>query len=173
MAIRINDVHAINIISKASQMQFVPHLHHCIAEYNSKDQLVGGCLFTDWNIASVNIHTALFGNKLLLGRQLLWLTFQYPFNQLRCKKLIALVPEWNVAARNLDLKLGFKIEYKMDDVYGNPDPMPNGIYIMTMMRDQCKWLKMKPPTIEFAPPERMNPLPSIAQLMSGPEVTVH
>lgn len=170
--IRINDVHAINIIAKASQMQFVPHLHHCIAEYNSHDQLVGGVLFTDWNIASVHIHTALFGNKYCLGRQLLWLAFQYPFNQLRIKKLIALVPEWNEAARNLDLKLGFKIEYKVDDIYGNPEPLPNGVYIMTMKREECKWLRMKPPNIEFAPQSRTNMLPSIAQL-TGQVTTLH
>jgi hypothetical protein len=170
--IRINDVHAINIISNAARVQFVPHLHHCIAEYNSHDRLVGGALFTDWNNGSLLIHIALFPNG-ILGRQLLWLGFQYPFNQLGAKKIIGLVPEWNIKARNLNLKLGFRIEYLIDDVFNNPAPLDNGMYIMSMRREDCRWLKMKPPTIDFAPKERMNELPTVEQLIAMSGATLH
>jgi hypothetical protein len=166
--IRINDVHAIQLISKAARVQFVPHLHHCIAEYNTRDQLVGGVLFTDWNYGSLLVHIALSPHRGLLCRQLLWLTCQYPFNQLGAKKMIALVPEWNIQSRNLCLKLGFKIEYKIDDIFNNPPPLDNGMYIMSMKREECKWLKMKPPTIDFAPRELINELPAIEELTVVP-----
>jgi hypothetical protein len=170
--IRINDVHAINAVARAARVQFVPHIHHCIAEYNSRDQLVGGVLFTDWNYGSVITHIALVPVKGLLCRQLLWLTCQYGFNQLQAKKMIALVPEWNIASRNLVLKLGYKIEYKMDDVFNNPPPLDNGMYITSMVRQDCKWLRMKPPVIEFAPQERMNHLPTIEELAAMPVAPV-
>jgi hypothetical protein len=166
--IRINDVHAIQLISKAARVQFVPHLHHCIAEYNSRDQLVGGVLFTDWNYGSLLTHIALSPHKGMLCRQLLWLTCQYAFNQLGAKKMIALVPEWNIASRNLCLRLGYEIEYKIDDIFNNPPPLDNGMYIMSMKREKCKWLKMKPPTIEFAPRELINELPTVEQLSAIP-----
>ena len=84
--IRINDAHAVNIIARAANVKYVPQMHHCIAEYNSHDQLVGGILYTDWNQGSLLMHSALLPNKGILGRQLLWLGFQYPFIQLGIKK---------------------------------------------------------------------------------------
>jgi len=171
--IRINDVHAINIISRAARVQFVPHMHHCIAEYNSHDQFVGGVLFTDWNMGSLLLHFALPPNKGMLGRQLLWLSFQYPFNQLGAKKIVALVPEWNILSRNLVLKFGFKIEYKIDDIFNNPVPIDNGMYIMSMRREDCRWLRIKSPNIEFAPRERVNELPAVEQLTLPLTATVH
>jgi hypothetical protein len=152
--IRFDDVHAIKIIARASNMQFVPGLHHCIARYNRRDQLMGGVLFSDWMGGSVQVHVA----GLQPGwadKSLLYLTFNYPFVQLNVKKLIGLVPEWNYRARNLNLHLGFQIEYKVDDVF-NHKHLDNGMYIMSMRKEDCRWLAMKQPLIEFAPPERMN-----------------
>jgi hypothetical protein len=156
--IRIDDPHSINLISRATRVQFVPMLHHCIALYNSTDRLVSGVLFTDWNRGSVLLHCAVFPPKGALGRDLIWLTFQYAFNQLKVKKMIALVPEWNYQSRNISLKLGFKIEYKMDDVFNNPEPILNGMYIMSMTREECRWLNMKEPEIVYASVEKTNKL---------------
>lgn len=164
--IRVNDTHSINLIARAARVTFVPHLHHCIAEYNSNDSLVGGVLFTDWNHGSVLAHFAIFQREGGIGRQLLWLAFQYPFVQLGVKKLIGLVPEWNINARNLDLKLGFKIEYKLDDIFNFPDPTLNGMYIMTMRKEDCKWLNMKQPIIRFAPTELVNVIPLPPEMIS-------
>jgi hypothetical protein len=171
--IRINDVHAIQLIARAARVQFVPHMHHCIAEYNSRDQLVGGVLFTDWNFGSLITHIALAPQKGMRCRQLLWLTCQYSFVQLEAKKIFALVPEWNIPSRNLVLKLGYKIEYKIDDVFNNPPPLDNGMYITSMRREDCKWLTMKPPTIEFAPEERINKLPPIELMNIMTPATLH
>ena len=85
--IRINDTHAIQLIARAARVQFVPHMHHCIAEYNSRDQLVGGVLFTDWNFGSVMTHIALTPHKGMRCRQLLWLTCGIRFVQLEAKKM--------------------------------------------------------------------------------------
>ena len=154
--IRIDDVHAIRAISAAAHMQFVPKIHHCIASYDENDKLLGGNIYTDYwgNGGSCQVHTACF-NKHWASKAMLYLAFDYPFRQLMVKKMFGLVPERNVAARNFDLRLGFKIEYLAEDVFNHPDGI-NGMYLMSMRADECKWLSMKMPYIEYAPRERTN-----------------
>ena len=149
---RFDDVHAIRHIAQASVIQFVPKLHHCIAHYTDNDKLMGGVLFTDYRVGSVAIHMAGFHPQ-WVNKAMVYLAFDYPFNQLKVKKLIGMVPERNVKSRNNTLHLGFKIEYLVPDVLGYPDGV-NGFYIMSMYKEDCRWLRMKMPYIEFAPPER-------------------
>jgi hypothetical protein len=150
--IRINDVHAIKLIAHAAHIEFVPQLHHCIAEYDADDELKGGVLFTAYRVGSVMIHMAGF-RKNWVSRPMIYLAFDYPFRQLKVRKLIGMVPERNVTARNNDLHLGFKIEYLSPDVLGYEDGV-NGMYLMSMYRDDCKWLNMRMPYIEYAPKSR-------------------
>jgi len=152
--IRFDDVHAIKCVASAARVQFVPKMHHCIAQYDDEDRLVAGVLFTDYWGGSVMMHCAIFG-KGLGRRPFLWLVFQYPFVQLRVKKVIGLVPEWNHQARNLNLHLGFKLEYTMADVFNNSDGV-DGMHLMSMRKEECRWLNMRMPYIEYAPPERTN-----------------
>lgn len=152
MTIRINDVHAIKLLAKAATIQFVPTLHHCIARYSESDRLMGGTLYTDYWGGSVGCHFAGFAPN-WINRELLWLGFDYPFNQLKVKKLFGLIPEWNVQSRNTALRLGFKIEYLAADVF-NFEHGVNGMYLTSMLREDCRWLKMPMPYIEYAPEDR-------------------
>lgn len=152
MTIRIDDVHAIRLLAQSAHIQFVPRLHHCIARYSENDKLMGGTLYTDYWGGSVGCHFAGF-HPGWINRELLWLGFDYPFNQLKVKKLFGLIPEWNVQSRNTALRLGFKIEYLTEDVFNRDDGI-NGMYLTSMRREDCKWLDMKMPYIEFAPVER-------------------
>lgn len=154
--IRINDVHATKLIAQASVIEFVPKLHHCIADYSVEDQLKGGVLFTNYRIGSVGIHMAGF-RKNWVSKAMLYLAFHFPFQQLKVGKLFGMVPERNVVARNSNLKLGFKIEYMTEGVYGYEDGV-NGMYLMSMTKDECKWLDMPMPFIEYAPEEQTGPI---------------
>lgn len=147
MTIRINDVHSINIIARIAGIQFVPILHHCIAQYNEEDKIMAGVLFTDWRGASVQMHEAVFQNKGGI-RPLIWLAFHYAFVQLGVKKVFGLTPESNIAARNFALHLGFKVEYLTKDVFIDP-PDANGMYLLSMYKEDCRWLHMKKPNIEI------------------------
>lgn len=73
------------------------------------------------------------------NRDMLWVAFDYPFNQLGCKKLFGQVPESNPKALEIDLKLGFKIIAKIDDVF--PD---GALIVVALDRDDCRWLNLKP-----------------------------
>lgn len=148
--IRLNDIHAIKLIAMAAHIQFVPRLHSCIARYSATDRLMGGVLYTDFWGGSVTMHWAGFCPN-WVSRALIWLAFDYPFRQLNAKKVLGLTPESNVVARNTALKFGFKIEYLVDDVFNDADSL-NGMYILSMRKEDCKWLDMPVPVIDFAPP---------------------
>jgi hypothetical protein len=154
--IRINDVHSIRLIAQAAQIEYVPRLHHCIATYDKNDKLAGGVIFTNYLSGSVQIHMAGFQRN-WVNKAILYLAFNYPFVQLGVKKLFGLVPERNIAARNNDLHLGFKIEYLTHDVF-NYDDGVNGMYLVSMYRQDCKWLKMRMPFIEYAPDHMTGPV---------------
>ena len=162
--IRINDVHATKLIAAASHVQFVPTIHHSIACYDSNDRLAGGNLYTDyWGVSgSCQIHTACF-NRRAVSKAMMFLAFHYPFEQLKVKKLFGFVAENNVSSRNFCLKLGFKIEYMTDDVFSFPNGV-NGMYLMSMTRDECRWLKMPMPYIEYAPEHMTNPIRPVVDI---------
>jgi RimJ/RimL family protein N-acetyltransferase len=158
--IRIDDVHATKLIAASSFIEFVPRLHHCIADYSADDKLKGGVLFTDYHVGSVMIHMAGF-RKNWVSKAMVYLAFDYPFRQLKVKKLMGMVSERNIVARNADLHLGFKIEHLSPDVLGFEDGV-NGMYLMSMYREDCRWLDMPMPYIEYAPDTRVG---SISQLV--------
>ena len=149
---RVDDVHSSRMIAQAAHIQFVPRLHHAIARYTDTDRLLGGVLFTEYRGGSVAIHMAGFDPR-WVNKAMIYLAFDYPFRQLKVKKLIGLVPESNVKAYESSLRLGFKVEYLLEDVYNGP---MNGLYIMSMLKDECRWLNMPMPYIEYAPLERTN-----------------
>ena len=63
--------------------------------------------------------TRLCFNKHAVSKAMMYLAFDYPFRQLKVKKIFGLVPERNHQARKFNLKLGFKIEYLADDVFNH------------------------------------------------------
>lgn len=125
-------------IALAARTTFVPGHDQCLGRVDDEHELLGGVIFTAYTGASVHLHMAGFRDN-WATRDLIWCTFHYPFCQLNCRKVLAQVPESNTKALEIDLKLGFKIVTKIDDVY--PD---GGVYVLSMGRDECRWLSVKP-----------------------------
>jgi hypothetical protein len=148
--IRVNDLHATKLIAEAAEVPFVPGLHGCIARYSANDMLMGGVMYTDYKVGSVVMHWASFAPN-WVSRALIWLCFDYPFRQLNVNKVFGLTPESNVTARNAALRFGFKIEHVIDGVFRRPDGM-NSLYVLGMRQEDCKWLDMPVPVLDFAPP---------------------
>lgn len=141
--LRWNAPHAVNLITEWTSVPFIPKLHTCVARYNRHDQLMGGVFFTDYNVASVQIHVAAFQHN-WLNRELLWTVFDLPFNVFNVRKLLGLVRSTNKRAIRLDLKLGFVLETTVKDVFPDGDML-----VFSMLRENCRWLGMTPPTITF------------------------
>jgi len=64
--------------------------------------------------------------------------FAYPFDQLRCQKVRAIIGKRNLPARKLLRGLGFKFEGNDRKGLGNDDAILYGL-----LRRECKWLTMR------------------------------
>jgi RimJ/RimL family protein N-acetyltransferase len=101
-------------------------------------KLLGGVIFSGFTGASTSIHVGSF-DKRWINPDMLWVTFDYPFNQLGVVKLVGLVPSSNQTALDFDKRLGFKEEVRVADVFPNAD-----LVVLSMRREDCRWLKLKP-----------------------------
>lgn len=104
---------------------------------------MGGVIYTDYNVASIQIHVAAFRHT-WLSREFLWAVFNFPFNTIKIKKLLGLVRSTNERAIKLDLRLGFVLETTVKDVFSDGDML-----VFSMMRENCRWLDMVPPKITY------------------------
>ena len=86
---------------------------------------------------SVQVHIAI-DNPKNVTRRAIQHVFEYPFYQLRVKKVLGVVNSQNHRALTFDLRLGFKIEHVVKDAYDGGD-----MYILSMTQDQCQWLRGK------------------------------
>jgi RimJ/RimL family protein N-acetyltransferase len=98
-------------------------------------ELIAGVVFDNYNGASIQIHVAALPGVNWVSKQLLSLTFSYPFLQLNVQKLIGLVGSTNKEARRFDEHLGFRIEATLKDAYPGGD-----LLIYSMTRGQCRWI---------------------------------
>jgi hypothetical protein len=129
--IRFNDPGDGHQIAEAAGTSFNPAVDVCIARLRD-GALMGG---TAIHVASFMPHW--------INHDLLWVTFHYPFELLRVKKLFGPVPASNAQALEFDLKLGFKEEARIADVFHDGD-----LILLSMKREDCRWLKMKPRNLQ-------------------------
>lgn len=125
------------LLAEEIGIYFNPACDHVISRARD-GKLLGGVIFTGYTGASIAIHVAGLEPR-WINNNMLWITFDYPFNQLRVSKLIGHVPSGNRKALDFDLKLGFKEEARITDIYPDGD-----LIVLSMRREDCRWLKLKP-----------------------------
>jgi RimJ/RimL family protein N-acetyltransferase len=140
LMIEFNNPHHAEIVADACKAILNKEYDHCISR-TKNGELLGGGIFTNYTGRSVCMHIASFDPS-WLNRDLLWVAFHYPFVQLKCQKILAMVPANNHRALEFDTKLGFKEETIIRDVYNTGD-----MIVLSMYKDDCRWLKLKPKTI--------------------------
>ena len=125
-------------IANAAQCFYNPEYDQVIARVDEEGELLGGVIFQSYTGVSIHMHMAGFVDR-WTTRDFIWCVFDYPFNQLGCKKVFGQVCETNTKALEIDLKLGFKIVAKVDDVF------PEGAcLVLSLSPEDCRWLKVKP-----------------------------
>lgn len=134
-----NSFHAEQIAESAKAIHN-KELDQCISR-SEDGELLGGAIYTNYTGRSICMHVAGFAPG-WLNKDLLWCGFHYPFRQLKLQKIIAMVPATNYTALEFDLKLGFKEETIIRDVYKEGD-----MIVLSMYEDDCRWLHLKPSTI--------------------------
>jgi hypothetical protein len=106
------------------------------------ERVCGGVVFTGYLGGAITLHMA--GDETNWATpDFLWMVYHYGFIQLGCRKLLGLVASNNTRAISIDLRMGFEIEARVRNIF------PDGadLLILSMTRDQAKWLKWKPRNI--------------------------
>jgi RimJ/RimL family protein N-acetyltransferase len=75
-----------------------------------------------------------------ISKDLLWACFDYPFNILKVKVILAAVASTNEEALKLDRHLGFVDKAYIEDAHIDGD-----LVILAMRRENCRWLDIKTP----------------------------
>lgn len=127
-------------IAKRAGCHFNPECDQVIARV-SGEKLLGGVIYQQFTGESIAIHSASFAPN-WLSRELLWVIFDYPFNQLGVKRIFGHVPESNTHALQFDLKVGFRIVTTIDGVFRD-----GGAIIIVLEKADCRWLDYKPRTL--------------------------
>jgi hypothetical protein len=135
--IRINEPGAGEWIMARVTGSFLPSHDHSFATYRD-GRIVGGFAMCHYLGASATIHMA-GDDEHWCSPDLLWMVFDYAFNQLGMRKLIAPVRSNNYLALSQDLRAGWFPEAIIRDAY--PDAH---MFILTLTRERCRWLKVKP-----------------------------
>jgi L-amino acid N-acyltransferase YncA len=75
-----------------------------------------------------------------INKDLLWAAFDYPFNKLKVKVILAAVASTNEEALKLDRHLGF-----IDKAYIEDAHLDGDLVILAMRRENCRWLDISAP----------------------------
>ena len=75
-----------------------------------------------------------------ISKDLLWATFDYPFNKLGVSVILGQICGSNEDALRLNRHLGFKVIAEIPDAH-----MDGDLVIMAMRREDCRWLDIKCP----------------------------
>lgn len=99
------------------------------------DELIAGVMYDHFIGNSIRMHVASDGSKKWLNREFLRVCFDYPFRQLKVKKVLALIDSTNEASLKFSQHLGFVKEATLAECGRKGD-----LVILSMTREQCKHL---------------------------------
>ena len=128
-------------IARAAGCNFNPDCDVSISRVRG-GELLGGVIYQNFTHESIAMHVAGF-SKQWLTRDLIWVCFHYPFEQLGVKRIFGQVPETNTTALHFDYWFGFKYLTKVDGVF--PD---GGVIVLVLEKEDCRWLKHRPKAIK-------------------------
>jgi hypothetical protein len=135
-----NIVHGFQIAAAIPRV-FNPSADQVISA--TKDgQLLGGVIYEGMTSNNIFMHQAGFDKRWLLG-DMLWVAFDYPFNQLRVGMVCGTIPSTKPELLDFNLRLGFKHECTIRGAYADGD-----LLVLAMRRAECRWLKLKPRTLK-------------------------
>jgi hypothetical protein len=134
MIVLDNPVHGFMIAHRAG-IGYDPNVNRVLARVSAQG-LLGGVVYTHFNGRSVQMHMA--GEPGWVTPKMIWIAFDYPFNQLGVECVIGLVGEQDEQVLDYDRRLGFR------EIARVPDILPSGdLIVLSMMRKECKWLSLR------------------------------
>jgi len=101
-------------------------------------QILAVVIYNDFHEAGCAIHIAGSPGRRWLTKDLLFAAFDYPFNQLKFRRLTGYVASKNLEAQRLDEHLGFKREGYLRHMLPDDD-----VILYGMLREECRFLELK------------------------------
>jgi len=101
------------------------------------DDLTCGAFYENYTRRSITATIAVAPGA-VVPKEFLRAIFHYPFVQLGCEKIVALIAENNWKSQNLVEKMGFEREAVVTDYYPEGD-----LFIYSMTKSQCRFLEEK------------------------------
>jgi len=106
--------------------------HYVAIGYERGGTLKGAIVFTQYSGSNIVIACAL---EAPLTRRFLRAIFYYPFLQLGCRRVTALIDEDNARSRRLVESAGFELEGRMRQA-----TLQGDVLIYGLLKEHCKWL---------------------------------
>ena len=97
--------------------------------------LIAGVVYSHYRPPSIEMSIA-SKSPLWANRRTLRAFFDYPFNELGCKRVTALVDSHNHAVRRFDERLGFRHEGTLRQGHPSGDAEIYG-----MLKHECRWIR--------------------------------
>jgi hypothetical protein len=125
-------------IATAIPRPFNPDIDKVISKVTPEGNLMGGVIYDGFTGGCIFMHQAGFSKNWLVG-DMMWIVFDYQFNQLHVNKVAGTINSNNKELLDFNLRLGFKEEARIKNAYRDGD-----MVVLTMERAACRWLKIKP-----------------------------
>lgn len=132
-----NVVHGFKIAA-AIPRPYNPAIDVVISKVTPEGNCMGGVIYDGFTGGCIFMHQAGFHPHWLSGN-MIWVVFDYPFNQLKVNKVAGTINSSNKELLDFNTRLGFKEEGRIKGAYPNGD-----LLVLTMERAECRWLKIKP-----------------------------
>lgn len=113
---------------------YAPNPNETVILAVNRGGVSGAVAYEGWTGPNIIMTCAGHGNWLTPGN--LAGFFWYPFDQLGCARVTAMIHRKNKASRTLVEKLGFKVE----GVLRKAAPTGGDIIIYGLLREDCRWL---------------------------------
>lgn len=142
-----NVVHGMKIAAAIPRV-YNPANDVVISRVTPEGNVLGGVIYDGYTGGCIFMHQASFSKNWLVGN-MMWIVFDYPFNRLRVNKVAGTINSNNQELLDFNMRLGFKEEARIKDAYRDGD-----MIVLTMDRESCRWLRIKPKIYEGDANER-------------------
>lgn len=136
--IRFNEAEDGHAIAELAKTSFNVGVDASICRLHD-DERLGGVIFTNFTGESIGMHSGSWDDH-WINRDLLWVSFHYPFEQLGVKRIFGQVPEDNVHAQRFNEKLGFRYVARVEGVYRHNI----ACLVMRLDKEDCRFLGLRP-----------------------------
>lgn len=114
----------------------IPNYGAGLGMVNKAGDLVAGVMYENYTGASVTATIAI--NKgTIISKDFMRVIFEYPFEQLKVKKLFAMVAASNAPSIEFITRCGFVEETRIKDYYESGDAV-----VFACTPESCRWLTM-------------------------------